>query len=33
MTSFVLLLTIVINTHFTPLKDLPKDFACMTNDK
>ena len=27
MTSFILLLTIVINTHFNPLKDLSKTFA------
>ena len=37
MTSFMLLLTIVIDTHFTPLKDLSKAFALydkwqMTND-
>ena len=29
--SFILLLTIVIDTHFAPLKDLSKAFACMTN--
>ena len=27
----MLLLTIVIDTHFTFLKDLSKSFACMTN--
>ena len=32
ITSFIVLPTIVINTHFAPLKDLSKDFACMTND-
>ena len=38
MTSFMLLLTIVIDTHFTPLKDLSKAFALydkwqMTKEK
>ena len=33
MTSFILLLTIIIDTHFAPLKDLSKAFASMTNDK
>ena len=28
----MLLLTIVIDTHFTFLKDLSKVFACMTNN-
>ena len=28
----MLLLTIVIDAHFAPLKDLSKAFACMTND-
>ena len=31
ITSFILLLVIVIDTHFAPLKDLSKAFACMTN--
>ena len=31
MTSFILLLTIIIDTHFTPLKDLSKAFTCMAN--
>ena len=29
--SFILLLVIVIDTHFAPSKDLLKAFACMTN--
>ena len=28
----MLLLTIVIDTHFATLKDLSKTFACMTNE-
>ena len=32
ITSFMLLLTIVIDTHFTFFKDLSKVFACMTNN-
>ena len=32
ITSFILLLVIVIDTHLAPLKDLSKAFACMTND-
>ena len=32
ITSFTLLLVIVIDTHFAPLKDLSKAFACMAND-
>ena len=31
ITSFILLLTIVIDTQFTFLKDLLKALACMTN--
>ena len=32
ITSFILLLVIVIDTHLAPLKDLSKAFACMTYD-
>ena len=31
MTSFILLLTIIIDTHFTLFKDLSKAFTGMTN--
>ena len=31
ITPFILLPVIVIDTHFAPLKDLSKAFACMTN--